>query len=94
MSGRTETLTDSIITRNGFNQSGAPSGSRCAADALGAPTQLEIMKEAHSGRPSLNVITRWLDKLNVYGDIPIKLVKIMVKNKEVMISEAPFNDFD
>jgi hypothetical protein len=63
VSGRTETLTDSIITRNGLSQSGAPSGNRCAADALGAFTQLEIMKAAHIGSPSLRVITKCLDNL-------------------------------
>lgn len=35
VSGRTVILVVSIMTRNGFSQSGAPSGSRCATVFLG-----------------------------------------------------------
>jgi hypothetical protein len=33
--GRTMILVVSIITRNGFSHSGAPSGKKCATDFLG-----------------------------------------------------------
>lgn len=92
--GRTIILVDSINTRNGFNQSGAPSGRKWAIDFLGACCHLDRINLSHIGSPRVNVKIRWLDKLNVYGNMPIKLVKIIIRNKEDVIVEKPFNDLE
>jgi hypothetical protein len=92
--GRTSTLVVSIITKNGFSQSGAPSGRKCAVDGFGACMNLEKIRLSHKGKPSVRVKIRWLERLNVYGIIPIKLIIIIIKNKEATIDENPFKDLD
>jgi hypothetical protein len=69
--GRTIILDDSMRTRNGFSQLGAPSGRRCAIVALIDLTALDIIKSIHIGRPILKVNRRCLVILNVYGNRPI-----------------------
>jgi hypothetical protein len=93
VSGRTITLVDSIRTRNGFSQSGAPSGRKCAVDCLGACVNLEIIILNHSGNPIVSVIIRCLERLNVYGSIPIKLIAIRVMKIGAMIEDSPLRDF-
>jgi phage gp45-like len=56
--GRTSTLVDSIRTRNGFSQSGAPSGRKCAVVFLGAYRNLEMIILSHSGNPIVRVMIR------------------------------------
>jgi hypothetical protein len=58
VSGRTKILDDSINTRNGFNQSGAPSGRKWATDALGLNENLEMMRLNHRGNPKDRVIIK------------------------------------
>ncbi len=65
VSGRTSTLVDSIRTRNGFSQSGAPSGRKCAVAFFGAYAKLEIIIPIHSGSPKVSVMIRCLDRLKV-----------------------------
>ena len=77
--GRTTILDDSISTRNGFNQLGAPSGRKCAMVALGIFLILERISISHIGNPILNVNKRWLVILKVYGNRPIILRIIIVK---------------
>ena len=70
VTGRTIILEDSISTRNGFNQSGAPSGSKCAIVALIDFMVLDMISSIHIGRPILKVNNRCLVTLNVYGNSP------------------------
>lgn len=77
--GRTIILDDSISTRNGFSQLGAPSGRKCAIVALGIFVTLERISINHMGNPILSVNKRCLVILNVYGNNPIILRTIMVR---------------
>jgi hypothetical protein len=63
--GRTLILSVSIITKNGFNQSGAPPGRSPATNDDGACIAPEIIRESHRGRPRIKVIIRCLDILKV-----------------------------
>lgn len=63
VNGRTITLTDSIMTRNGFNQSGAPSGRKWAIDSFLLNMKLEIIRLSHKGKPNEKVIIKCLLKL-------------------------------
>lgn len=92
--GRTRTLDDSIRTKNGFNQSGAPSGRKCAVVALGLNINLEIINLSHSGRPKDRVIIRWLDRLKQYGTKPIRFREIISINVEETINVIPLRDED
>lgn len=56
--GRTVTLVVSIIIKNGFNQSGAPSGRRWAIDAFKFLVNDENMNDIHIGNPRHRVIIR------------------------------------
>ena len=53
--GRTVILVVSINTKNGFSQSGAPSGRKWAIDFFKDLINLDIIIESHSGRPKINV---------------------------------------
>jgi hypothetical protein len=65
VAGRTTILVVSINTRNGFNQSGAPSGRKCAIDALGAFVNEDKINLSHKGSPRLNVKIKCLEVLNI-----------------------------
>lgn len=58
VSGRTSTLDDSIRTRNGLSQSGAPSGRKWAVAAFGLNVNLEIISLNHNGNPRDKVIIK------------------------------------
>jgi hypothetical protein len=88
--GRTVTLVVSINTKNGFNQSGAPSGRKWAIDFLIDLANLDMIIDNHKGRPKINVKIRWLEVLKKYGISPIKLIKIIVKNNVVTVCLNPF----
>jgi len=90
VSGRTATLVVSTTTRNGFNQSGAPSGRRCAIEAVKFFVKVDKMKDNHSGKARDNVITKCLVKLNTYGFNPIRLVITTIRNKVEIIDADPF----
>lgn len=64
VSGRTVILVDSISTRNGFSQSGAPSGRKWAINIFGNLVRLDKIIDIHSGSPRDRVKIRCLDKLN------------------------------
>jgi hypothetical protein len=55
VAGRTKILVVSIRTRNGFNQSGAPSGKKCAIDALGDLVNVDSIILNQIGSPKLRV---------------------------------------
>lgn len=63
--GRTIILVVSMSTRNGFNQSGAPSGRKWANDFFGDCCHLDRINLSHIGIPRDRVKIKWLDKLNV-----------------------------
>lgn len=92
--GRTRTLVVSIITRKGFNHSGAPSGRKWAVDFLGECLKLEINILIHIGNPIHKVIIKCLDDEGQYGTIPIKFIKIIKINKFIIIDDNPFNRRD
>lgn len=88
--GRTEILTVSINTKKGFNQSGAPSGRSFPINCFFWCINLESMIDSHSGSPIDSVNSRWVETLNEYGIIPIKLIKINIINKLVISIVYPF----
>lgn len=92
--GRTKILDDSINTRNGLSQSGAPSGRKCAVAALGLYENLEMIRLNHRGSPNDSVITRCLDNLKQYGIKPIKFNIITTINVDATKIENPFSDAD
>lgn len=88
--GRTRILVVSIITRNGFSHSGAPSGRKWAIDFFGEWANDEIIILSHIGSPIDNVRIRCLDEDSEYGTIPIKLIRIIIINRVVTIDDIPF----
>lgn len=90
VTGRTIIDEDSINTRNGFNQSGAPSGRRWAIVAFGDFVNLEIIIIIHIGKPILRVNRRWEVILNVYGNNPIIFRIIIVTKIDCMKCTAGF----
>jgi hypothetical protein len=65
VNGRTRTLVVSINTRNGFSQSGAPSGRKWAVDFLGLWENLEMINLIQIGSPRVRVKIKCLEVLNV-----------------------------
>ena len=63
--GRTRALTDSINTRKGFSQSGAPDGRREAVAVLVSYEKPETINAIHKGRPKDRVKIKWLEALKV-----------------------------
>lgn len=92
--GRTSTLVDSINTRNGFNQSGAPSGRKWAVDALGLNLNLEIISLNHMGSPRDRVVIKCLVELKAYGVNPTRFRRITIINTDTTREESPFIDED
>jgi len=88
--GRTKILVVSIMTKNGFNHSGAPSGRKWAVDFLGEYINVEISILSHIGRPISKVISRCLDVDIEYGTIPIILIVIIITNSLVTVDDIPF----
>jgi len=72
--GRTVTLVLSMMIRNGFSQSGAPSGRKWAVVFFGSLDRDEVMNLIHIGSPRVKVKIRCLDRLKVYGFKPIRLI--------------------
>ena len=91
--GRTVTLVVSIRTKNGFSQSGAPSGRKCAIDFLIDLKNLDIIIASHKGRPKIKVKIRCLEVLKKYGIKPKRLMVMIEKNKAVTICLNPFRLF-
>src|ERR1700733_619036 len=92
--GRTTTLVDSIITRNGFNQSGAPSGRKWAIDFFKLCVKVDKINLSQIGSPNDMVKIKCLEVLNVYGINPIKftiikIIKIEVKDEENLFRFLP-----
>lgn len=58
-------LDDSISTKNGLSQFGAPSGKKCAIVALGSFDMLDKISISHIGNPILSVNRRCLVILKV-----------------------------
>lgn len=88
--GRTVTLVVSISTKNGFNQSGAPSGRKWAIDFMIALVNVDSIIDNHSGSPKINVKIKCLDDLKKYGINPNKLIKIIEKNSVEIVWLSPF----
>lgn len=89
--GRTEILEDSMRTRNGFSQEGAPPGSRAAINLIGEERREEMIRLSQRVRPNEKVKTRWLDELKVYGINPVKLIKIKRRKSGATILFHPGN---
>ena len=73
VTGRTETLVDSIDTKSGFSHNGAPPGRRPARNFIGSLIKEERIKLSHNTRPNVRVKIRCLDSLKTYGVSPIRL---------------------
>lgn len=63
--GRTEALEDSIRTRKGLSQDGAPPGRSIAINFIGEDRREDMIKLNQSVRPNENVMTRCLEVLKV-----------------------------
>lgn len=92
--GRTRILVVSIITRNGFNHSGAPSGRKCAIDFFVCSVNEEIIILNHIGRPIERVRIRCLEEDSEYGIIPAKLIRMIKTNSVVISEDIPFKLMD
>lgn len=90
--GRTRTLDVSIRTRNGFNHSGAPSGRKCAVEALGLKEKLEMIILSQIGSPRDRVRINWLESLKEYGIRPMRLIRIIKINRLLRTEDSPFKD--
>lgn len=88
--GRTIILVVSIKIKNGFNQSGAPSGKRWATVWERFLNAEDKIKDIHKGKPNDSVKIKCLVILNVYGAKPIRLIAISVVNKDTIIDVLPF----
>ncbi len=88
--GRTIILKVSTITKNGFNQSGAPPGNKEALAETGEYIKPDKIKDSQIGNPNTNVMINWLDILKEYGINPIKLVTNSIINTLVIIEEKDF----
>lgn len=88
--GRTNTLVVSIRTKNGFSQSGAPSGRKWAVDFLGLCENLDIINLIQIGRPKVSVKIKCLEVLKVYGINPIRFTIISKKKMEDKVVDMPF----
>lgn len=88
--GRTVTLVVSISTKNGFNQSGAPSGRKWAIDFFADLVNLDMIIANHRGSPKISVKIRWLDVLKKYGINPNKLIVMIEKNRVLTVWLSPF----
>jgi len=89
VAGRTKILDVSIRTRNGLSQSGAPSGRKCAIDALGALENVDRIILNHKGNPNVSVKIRCLEVLNIYGIRPIRLIIMISVNRVDTINLIP-----
>lgn len=58
-------LVVSMSTKNGFSQSGAPSGRKCAVEFLGLKEKDEMISLNHKGSPIDSDIIKCLDNLKV-----------------------------
>lgn len=83
--GRTTIDEVSISTRNGFNQSGAPSGSKWAIVAFGDFVALDRISISHIGNPNLRVKIRCLVTLNVYGKSPMMFNSMIIKKIDIIM---------
>ena len=92
--GRTDTLIVSIITRNGFNQSGAPSGRKWAIDFFGLNVKDDSIILSHIGKPIDSVKIKCLDDDNEYGIIPIKFVIMIIIKSDVTTDDILFSLID
>jgi len=90
VNGRTRSLVVSIRTKNGFNQSGAPSGRKWATDALKDLVNLDRTILSHTGNPMVNVKIKCLEVLNMYGIRPNRLIKIIATKIEDANELNPF----
>lgn len=83
----------SASVRNGFNQSGAPSGSKAATKAL-VFLMIDLMIiVSQRGRPNARVNIKWLDVGRRYGIRPDQFVRIRKINNGVIIDDIPLIDF-
>jgi len=92
--GRTMILVVSIITKKGFNHSGAPSGKKCAIDFFVLRVNDEMIIFIHIGSPIDRVKIRCLEEEREYGIIPVILIKIINVNNVVIIDDVPFRLID
>lgn len=76
VNGRRKFLNVSISTKKGFNQVGAPAGSRCARNDFGSWDKADRIIIIHKGIPKENEKRMCEDNLNEYGSSPIKLIEI------------------
>ena len=74
-------LVDSITTRNGFNQFGAPPGKIEAMNFIGLNIIDDIINLSQRVRPYDRVRMRWLVRLKTYGVRPSRFRRIRSGNR-------------
>lgn len=92
VAGRTMILIVSAKVRNGFSQSGAPSGRRAAVKAEILFFIDLIISAIQRGSPKDRVKRRWLDEGRTYGIRPVQFVKIKNKNSGLTSLVIPLID--
>jgi len=66
-----------------------PDGTKCARTLLNWYISDISILPNHKGRPSVNVIERWLDLVKMCGQSPMKFEKIININIEIKTEEEP-----
>ena len=89
--GRTETLEDSIRTRNGLSQDGAPPGRSIAINFIGLDRRAERINLSQSVSPKEKVKVRCLDSLKVYGVRPARLQRMRRRNNVLIVGLQPIS---
>lgn len=89
VAGRTVILEDSMDTRKGFNQSGAPPGRMEAKNLVGLLLNDDNINASQEGSPREAVKIRCLETLKVYGISPIRFVVIIRINRVEMVAFHP-----
>jgi len=89
--GRTENLSDSTRTRNGFSHAGAPLGSRDAINFIGREDSDDRISLSQRVNPNESVKRRWLVRLKINGVRPTRFDAMRNTNRVEMNAAHPRN---
>ncbi len=88
--GRIIILIVSINTSGLASHRGAPEGSSEPVASFKFRQNPDINRLSQRFNPNVNEKNRWVETANVYGSIPIRLIRIRVKNSLVRIEDRSF----
>lgn len=88
--GRIIFLIVSIHTINGIKTEGVPCGTKWINICCVLLIHPYTIKHNHKGKAKVNVNTKWLVLVKIYGNNPIKLLNKIIENNETKINVDPF----